>query len=584
MVFCGIYPADGAQYGDLRDALDKLKLNDASLSYEQETSSALGYGFRCGFLGLLHMEIIQERLEREFDLDLVTTAPSVIYRVKLTSGEVIMIDNPSNLPPVTEIEQLEEPVVNATIMTPSEYVGSIMEICQERRGVFIDMNYIEESRVRIHYVLPLNEIIYDFFDQLKSRSRGYASFDYELKGYEKSDLVKLDFLLNGDMCDALSTIVHATATTQKGARYGKLCEVIRASIEIRSGARIGGKIIRRETVRAVRKDVLASATAAISRVRRSAGKTEGRQEAHAPDRHRFSAERRVHERAAHQLTMAGIYLHIPFCVRKCAYCDFVSFPRGSVPESYVDALLTEIELVSRGGEYPAAFDTVFFGGGTPSLLSGDQMRRMMKALSERFNIRAQAECSMEANPGTATPEKLEAYRNAGINRLSIGLQSTHDALLDEIGRIHTFQQFLDTLHSAKAAGFDNINVDLMHALPHQTISQYLDSIRTVCDLNVQHISAYSLILEEHTPLYFRVQSGEASMPDEDLVADMQDAGIDALESYGYHRYEISNFAQSGFECRHNLNYWQNGDIWDLALRRTPPCGKNTGRALPTSTA
>jgi len=259
------------------------------------------------------------------------------------------------------------------------------------------------------------------------------------------------------------------------------------------------------------------------------------------------------------LTMAGIYLHIPFCVRKCAYCDFVSFPQGSVPESYVDALLTEIELVSRGGEYPAAFDTVFFGGGTPSLLSGDQMRRMMKALSERFNIRAQAECSMEANPGTTTPEKLAAYRDAGINRLSIGLQSTHDALLDEIGRIHTFQQFLDTLNSAKAAGFDNINVDLMHALPHQTISQYLDSIRTVCGLNVQHISAYSLILEEHTPLYFRVQSGEVSMPDEDLAADMQDAGIDALESYGYHRYEISNFAQSGFECRHNLNYWQNGE-------------------------
>ena len=208
MVFCGIYPADGAQYGDLRDALDKLKLNDASLSYEQETSSALGYGFRCGFLGLLHMEIIQERLEREFDLDLVTTAPSVIYKVLLTSGEERMIDNPSNLPPVTEIDTLEEPVVNATIMTPSEYVGSIMEICQERRGVFVDMNYIEENRVRIHYVLPLNEIIYDFFDQLKSRSRGYASFDYELKGYEKSELVKLDFLLNGDPCDALSTIVH----------------------------------------------------------------------------------------------------------------------------------------------------------------------------------------------------------------------------------------------------------------------------------------------------------------------------------------------------------------------------------------
>ena len=259
MVFCGIYPADGAHYDDLRDALEKLKLNDASLSYEQETSIALGYGFRCGFLGLLHMEIISERLEREFDLDLVTTAPSVIYKVVTTAGEERMIDNPSNMPPVTEINWIEEPVVNATIMAPSEYVGSIMEICQERRGVFVDMSYIEETRVSLHYVLPLNEIIYDFFDQLKSRSRGYASFDYELKGYQKSDLVKLDFLLNGDPCDALSTIVHKERSYAKGRAVAeKLRDVIpRQQFEIPIQAAIGGKIIARETVRAVRKDVLA---------------------------------------------------------------------------------------------------------------------------------------------------------------------------------------------------------------------------------------------------------------------------------------------------------------------------------------
>jgi GTP-binding protein LepA len=259
MVFCGIYPADGAHYDDLRDALEKLKLNDASLSYEQETSIALGYGFRCGFLGLLHMEIIQERLEREFDLDLVTTAPSVVYRVITTSGEEKMIDNPTNLPPVTEIEMIEEPVVSASVMTPSEYVGSIMEICQERRGVFVDMNYIDKTRASIHYILPLNEIIYDFFDQLKSRSRGYASFDYELKGYEKSDLVKLDFLLNGDCCDALSTIVHKERAYAKGRAVAeRLREVIpRQQFEIPIQAAIGGKIIARETVRAVRKDVLA---------------------------------------------------------------------------------------------------------------------------------------------------------------------------------------------------------------------------------------------------------------------------------------------------------------------------------------
>ena len=259
MVFCGIYPTDGADYENLRDALDKLKLNDASLSYEPETSMALGFGFRCGFLGLLHMEIIQERLEREFDLDLVTTSPSVIYKVKLTDGGEMLLDNPSNMPNVAEIEYMEEPVVEAHIMTPSEYVGTIMELCQDKRGVFKDMTYIEEDRVNIKYELPLNEIIYDFFDQLKSRSRGYASFDYELKEYVKSDLVKLDFLLNGDICDALSTIVHRDKAYAKGRAVAeKLQEVIpRQQFEIPIQAAIGGKIIARETVRAVRKDVLA---------------------------------------------------------------------------------------------------------------------------------------------------------------------------------------------------------------------------------------------------------------------------------------------------------------------------------------
>ena len=259
MVFCGIYPADGADYENLKDALDKLLLNDASLSYEPETSMALGFGFRCGFLGLLHMEIIQERLEREFDLDLVTTSPSVIYKVVKTNGEELMIDNPTNLPPAAEIAYMEEPMVRATIMSPSEYVGTIMELCQEKRGVFEDMKYIEEGRVNIFYELPLNEIIYDFFDQLKSRSRGYASFDYELKEYARSELVKLDFLLNGDMCDALSTIVHKDKAYSKGRAVAeKLQEVIpRQQFEIPIQAAIGGKIIARETLRAVRKDVLA---------------------------------------------------------------------------------------------------------------------------------------------------------------------------------------------------------------------------------------------------------------------------------------------------------------------------------------
>ncbi len=259
MVYCGIYPADGAQYEDLREALMKLQLNDAALMFEPETSVALGFGFRCGFLGLLHMEIIQERLEREYNLDLVTTAPSVIYKVHKTNGEEVWCDNPTNLPPAGEIEYMEEPMVDADIMAPVDYVGNVMELCQERRGIFKNMTYMEETRAQIHYQLPLNEIIYDFFDALKSRTKGYASFDYELCGYVRSELVKLDILLNGDMVDALSFIVHKDKAYSRGRKMTeKLKEVIpRQLFEVPIQAAIGSKIIARETVRALRKDVLA---------------------------------------------------------------------------------------------------------------------------------------------------------------------------------------------------------------------------------------------------------------------------------------------------------------------------------------
>ena len=258
MVFCGIYPADGADYDNLKDALEKLRMNDASLSFDPETSVALGYGFRCGFLGLLHMEVIQQRLEREFDLDLVTTAPSVIYHVYKTDGSMVEIDNPSNLPPIGEIEHMEEPYVTATIYTPQEFVGAMMDIAVDKRGIFIDMQY-EGGRVKLIYEIPLNEIIYEFFDQVKSRSRGYASFDYELHGYRESNLVKLDILLNGEICDAFSIIVHRDKAYARGRNIAeKLKDVIpRQLFEIPIQAAIGGKVIARETVRAMRKDVLA---------------------------------------------------------------------------------------------------------------------------------------------------------------------------------------------------------------------------------------------------------------------------------------------------------------------------------------
>ena len=259
MVYCGLYPADSAKYPDLRDALEKLQINDASLYFEPETSLALGFGFRCGFLGLLHLEIIQERLEREFNLDLVTTAPGVVYKVHKTNGEVIDLTNPSNLPDPSEIDYMEEPVVSAEIMVTKDYVGAIMTLCQERRGVYISMEYLEETRALIKYDLPLNEIIYDFFDALKSRSRGYASFDYEMKGYEKSELVKLDILINKEQVDALSFIVFKDSAYDRGRR---MCERLKEEIprhlfEIPIQAAVGGKVIARETVKAMRKDVLA---------------------------------------------------------------------------------------------------------------------------------------------------------------------------------------------------------------------------------------------------------------------------------------------------------------------------------------
>ncbi len=259
VVFCGIYPLDGSKFGDLKEALLKLQLNDASLVFEPDTSQALGFGFRCGFLGLLHMEIMQERLEREFNLDIITTAPSVSYKVLKTDGETVFVDNPSHLPPVSEIEGMEEPIVHADIYSPPDYLGQIMDLCRDKRGIFEQMTYLDANRVKLEYKLPLNEIIFDFFDKIKSRTRGYASFDYEIIGYERSKLVKLDILLNGEVCDALSIIVHESSAYNRGRT---LCENLKEAIprqlfEIPVQAAVGGKIIARETVKAMRKDVLA---------------------------------------------------------------------------------------------------------------------------------------------------------------------------------------------------------------------------------------------------------------------------------------------------------------------------------------
>ena len=285
MVFCGVYPADGKRYPDLKDALEKLQLNDASLTYEPENSAALGFGFRCGFLGLLHMEIITERLEREFDLDLVTTTPGVQYRITLTDGEVKTISNPSEYPDPSQIAKQEEPFVDVHLYTPNDYVGGLMDLCQQKRGVLIDMKYLDDVRVDLHYAMPLGEIVYDFFDAIKSRSRGYASYDYEFKEYRQSDLVRLDFLLAGEMVDALSMIVFRDNAYAKGRR---ICEKLRDNIprtlfEIPVQAAVGGKVIARETVKALRKDVLAKCYGGdITRKKKLLEKQKGRQKEDAP--------------------------------------------------------------------------------------------------------------------------------------------------------------------------------------------------------------------------------------------------------------------------------------------------------------
>ncbi len=257
--------------------------------------------------------------------------------------------------------------------------------------------------------------------------------------------------------------------------------------------------------------------------------------------------------------MAGLYLHIPYCVKKCDYCDFTSFPLDDTLGDYVAALCGEIALTAKANLCAGPFDTAYLGGGTPSLLGGDQLGRVMDALREHFPLVSGAECSMECNPGTASAENLRAYRVSGVNRLSVGLQTSHDSLLASVGRIHTYAQFRDTIKAARAAGFENISVDVMHGLPGQTQKAYLDTLRVVCDMDVQHVSSYALTLAEDTPLGRRVKSGEIVLPDADAVADMQDAGIDYLASRGYLRYEISNFAREGYACRHNLNYWNNGE-------------------------
>ncbi|KAI4453128.1 translation factor guf1-related [Holotrichia oblita] len=553
MVYCGIFPADGSRYQDLRDALDKLKLNDASLMFEAETSTALGFGFRCGFLGLLHLEIIQERLEREYNLDLVTTAPSVIYKIYKTDESCSAISNPADFPDPVYITKMEEPIVKAEIILPKEYIGTIMELCQERRGEYIGIEYIEETRARLTYELPLNEIIYDFFDVLKSRSRGYASFDYELTGYTESDLVKLDILVNRELVDALSFIVHRSTSYERGRKIVEKLkkEIPRHLFEIPIQASIGNKIIARETVSAVQ----------------AVGKAEGRQKAYAYDRQRRASTVGVYERTQAGRRVArmkkdlSLYIHIPFCKSKCAYCDFLSFAETeeALHKQYMDVLAFEIAaFASEYRDY--TISTLFIGGGTPSLLAPRYIASILKVVYDNYNVSKLMEITIEANPETVDKEKLESYLSCGINRISFGVQSLDDRLLKTVSRIHTKNKFIESYLLARQAGFQNINIDLMYGLPNQSLQDFQRTAEQAVILTPEHISCYGLILEEGTRLYDQISLGNAglALPDEEQERAMYEFAKCYFEQYGYRQYEISNYAKPGFESRHNLTYWSNG--------------------------
>ena len=439
MVYCGLYPVETNDYDNLRDALEKLHLNDAALLFEPETSSALGFGFRCGFLGLLHMDVVRERLEREYNLSLITTAPSVIYHVYCTDGTMVEVDNPSQMPDMTKIDHIEEPLVKTTIIIPKDMVGTVMEISQNRRGQYVTMDYLDDTRVSLVYNLPLCEILYDYFDVLKSATRGYASLDYELNGYQASPMVKMDILINGDVVDALSVIVHKDFAARRGrALVEKLRSLIpRQLFQIPIQAAVGNKIIARENVAALRKDVLAKCYGGdISRKRKLLEKTEGRQEAHETVRHRRNPAGSLHgcPQSRRRMTL-GLYVHIPFCRHKCLYCDFPSYAGlERYCDGYVQALCRDIAASPYAGEEA---DTIYIGGGTPSLLAAGEIGRILETLRRTFRIADDAEITMEANPDSLSYDKAAALADCGVNRLSLGVQSVFHAMLSFLGRVHT---------------------------------------------------------------------------------------------------------------------------------------------------
>ena len=536
--------------------------------YEPESSLALGFGYRCGFLGLLHMEIVKERLEREFGLELIATAPNVEFRIR-RADEIISVHNPSEMPPPGTYDAVEEPYVLATLITPSEYMGPVMDLCQSRRGSLQDMRYLSPERAELHYLLPLSEIIFDFFDQLKSRTRGYASLDYEHWGYEPSDLVRVDILLQGEPVDAFSAVVHREKAYQYGRRLvERLRELIpRQMYEVAIQATIGSRIVARETVRAKRKDVLAKCYGGdVTRKRkllekqkegkrrmRRVGRVDVPQEA-------FIAALRVDQApAGGAKTMsgsAGLYVHIPFCLTRCGYCDFNTYAGlDELQSPYVTALIREASLASPDWARHS-FGSIFMGGGTPTALPASTLTGLLSRLRDLFSIEAEAEITTEANPDTVDEPYLRRLLGDGVTRLSMGVQSFDPAVLHSLDRIHSGQSARAAYQAARTAGFTNINLDLIYGAQGESLDSWTRTLEEAIGLRPEHVSAYALTVEPNTLLGRKVAAGISPQPDADMQADMYDTTCELLGDAGYVHYEVSNWAKPGFESVHNRGYWE----------------------------
>ncbi len=616
MVFSGLYPIDGSDYPELRDALDKLKLNDAALVYEPETSLALGFGFRCGFLGLLHMEIVRERLEREYDLDLISTAPNVVYRVVNDEGNEIVVTNPSEFPTQQGRQDpraggaLDDHPARASSSAPSwSCASSVAGHCSA-------WTTCPRTASRCAYTLPLAEIVFDFFDALKSKTRGYASLDYELTGEQESDLVKVDILLHGEPVDAFSAIVHRDKAMAYGVMMtAKLKELIpRQQFEVPIQAAIG---VTGHRARDHPRDPQGRPRQVLRRRHhpqaQAPREAEGGQEAHEDGRPRRGAPGGLHRRAldlrraeevrgrtlranpcwwvadeAHEgRTPAGgvadeahegrtpgggrlgIYLHVPFCTSRCGYCDFNTYTATELGDSvrrddFHEVLAAEVRLAAATlGDDCRPVSTVFVGGGTPTTLGSGGLTALLQAVRDEFGLEQGAEVTTEANPDSVDGRMLDDLLAGGFTRISFGMQSSAPAVLRVLDRTHTPGASVVAARAAARAGFGHVNLDLIYGTPGETDDDLRRSVEDALAAGVDHVSAYALIVEAGTPLARRVRRGELPMPDDDVAAERYAIVDELLSAAGLPWYEVSNWARPGGQCRHNLGYWHDRDWWGI---------------------